>query len=217
MGGDNDEIKRDGPSVCRSAPAVTPKRPRVAGVDCRSPRTRRSRGPARRWRHASPITAPAAPHWYRRRGNRRGVPGRRAGIAYDLTSGLSAALPVGPQLHGTASEYVRIAGRNTTVCALLILAAHVPDLRSRWPRNVVDVAVALVLMPTTFVIAGHRGGMAYLPDAQLELTAVALSAAWWWRHHQTPPDPAETRQRLTPVVLMLLIAAALETCLVPHR
>ena len=142
------------------------------------------------------------------------------GLTYGLASGASAALPVQPRLHGTTRELVSIATRNIAVCGALVLAAHAAILRTRWPRNVIDVFAFVVLVPTSFLvamIAGHPGGTAYLPHAPLELAAIALSAAWWWRHHKTPPDWLDTRGRLCLVTALLLLAALLETFLVPHR
>lgn len=143
-----------------------------------------------------------------------------AGLVLGLATGLSAALPVAPHLRGSASELVSIAARNLAVCSALTLAPHVRPLRRRWPRNVVDVVAFVVLVPTTFTvaaIAAHPGGLRYLPHAPLELTAIALSAAWWWRHHQAPPALGDTSRRLLLVAALLLTAAPLETFLVPHR
>ncbi len=143
-----------------------------------------------------------------------------AGVVIGLATGLSAALPVAPQLRGTITELVAIAARNLTVCGTLILAPHVRLLRTRWPRNVVDVLAFVVLAPTTFTvaaIAAHPGGVAYLPHAPLELTAIALSASWWWRHNHASPSAGETAHRLLLVAGLLLLAAPLETFLVPHR
>jgi hypothetical protein len=143
-----------------------------------------------------------------------------AGVVIGLATGLSAALPVAPHLYGTTDELVAIAARNLSVCSALIFAPHARPLRTRWPRNVVDVLAFVVLVPTTFTvaaIAAHPGGLAYLPHAPLELTAIALSAAWWWRHHHAAPAPADTARRALLVAGLLLLAAPLETFLVPHR
>jgi hypothetical protein len=133
-----------------------------------------------------------------------------AGVVIGLATGLSAALPVAPHLYGTTDELVAIAARNLSVCSALIFAPHARPLRTRWPRNVVDVLAFVVLVPTTFTvaaIAAHPGGLAYLPHA----------AAWGAPHHHAAPAPADTARRALLVAGLLLLAAPLETFLVPHR
>lgn len=143
-----------------------------------------------------------------------------AGLTAGTVWGVGAGLPVRPQLYGTPGEFGAIAARNIAVCAALILAAHLRVLRLRWASNAIDVLAAVVLLPTTLLvalIASHPGGARYLPHAPLELTAVAISGAWWWRHHNDPPSPDDSCRRLALVTALLLLAAALETFAVPHR
>ncbi|MDQ8045446.1 MAG: hypothetical protein REI11_12645 [Patulibacter sp.] len=141
------------------------------------------------------------------------------GVGYGLATGAGARLPVAPQLAGTAREYGAIVARNELVCATLIALPHLVGGRVRWISVASDATAAVVVFPAAWlaaVIATHRGGLALMPHAPLELFAVALACSWTWRHGSVSPRWCATLQRLSLVGGLLLVAGAVEVFATPH-
>jgi hypothetical protein len=115
-----------------------------------------------------------------------------------------------------------LAAHNLPICAWpLLLGSLALERGSRW-RHVADVVVAACALANVLPVAAALGGYGwalfpYMPQLPLEWAALAVGYGSWTLEREYPLGRTERLRLLGVLSVLLLVAAALETCGVPHR
>jgi hypothetical protein len=115
-----------------------------------------------------------------------------------------------------------LAVHNLPICAWpLLLGSLALERGSRW-RHVADVVVAACALANVLPVAAALGGYGwalfpYMPQLPLEWAALAVGYGSWTLEREYPLGRTERLRLLGVLSVLLLVAAALETCGVPHR
>jgi hypothetical protein len=115
-----------------------------------------------------------------------------------------------------------LAAHNLPICAWPLLLGSLRLPRGSPFRRVADIVVVACALANVLPVAAALGGygwalLPYVPQLPLEWAALAVGYGSWVHERRYGLGAAERLRLLGVLSVLLLAAAALETCVVPHR
>jgi hypothetical protein len=142
----------------------------------------------------------------------------RAPVRIAMGLSLSASANPPPSL----AHVLALAAHNLPICVWpLLLGSLRLSAGSLW-RRVADIGVGACVLANMLPVAAALGGygwelLPYVPQLPVEWAALAVGYGSWMLERRHGLVGSERLKLLGVVSVLLLMAAALETCAVPHR